>query len=156
MLDIDHFKQINDRFGHQQGDRALQRFCACVAAQLRADDLFVRSGGEEFLILLPGMSEPDLLALAERIRAAVAALPADPAALPSAWAPPWCGRGGDQSGAGPRRRVALSGQAGGAKPGRPLPGGNRRSGVKPGPATLLYMVASPAPIYQALRALFAA
>ncbi|HDC4324862.1 diguanylate cyclase [Aeromonas hydrophila] len=81
MLDIDHFKQINDRFGHQQGDRALQRFCACVAAQLRADDLFVRSGGEEFLILLPGMSEPDLLALAERIRAAVAALPADPAAF---------------------------------------------------------------------------
>lgn len=81
MLDIDHFKQINDRFGHQQGDRALQRFCACVAAQLRADDLFVRSGGEEFLILLPGMSEPDLLALAERIRAAVAALPAEPAAF---------------------------------------------------------------------------
>ena len=81
MLDIDHFKQINDRFGHQQGDRALQRFCACVAALLRADDLFVRSGGEEFLILLPGMSEPDLQALAERIRAAVAALPADPAAF---------------------------------------------------------------------------
>ena len=81
MLDIDHFKQINDRFGHQQGDRALQRFCDCVAAQLRADDLFVRSGGEEFLILLPGMSEPDLQALAERIRAAVAALPADPVAF---------------------------------------------------------------------------
>lgn len=81
MLDIDHFKQINDRFGHQQGDRALQRFCACVAALLRADDLFVRSGGEEFLILLPGMSESDLQALAERIRAAVAALPADPAAF---------------------------------------------------------------------------
>jgi len=63
MLDLDHFKQINDR----------------VAAQLRGEDLFVRSGGEEFLILLPQIDEGILLKVAERIRAAVAAMAPDPA-----------------------------------------------------------------------------
>lgn len=81
MLDIDHFKQINDRFGHQQGDLALQRFAACVDGRLRADDLFVRSGGEEFVILLPRIDEAGLLEIAEQIRAAVEALPADPVAI---------------------------------------------------------------------------
>lgn len=81
MLDIDHFKQINDRYGHQQGDRALQRFSGCIDALLRADDLFVRSGGEEFLILLPRVDEAGLLQMAEQIRAAVEALPADPVAI---------------------------------------------------------------------------
>ncbi|WP_429101282.1 diguanylate cyclase [Aeromonas rivipollensis] len=78
MLDIDHFKQINDRFGHQTGDRVLCRFCDCVATQLRGEDLFVRSGGEEFLILLPQIDEAILLKVAERIRAAVAAMTPDP------------------------------------------------------------------------------
>lgn len=77
MLDIDHFKQINDRYG----DRALQRFSSCIDALLRADDLFVRSGGEEFLILLPRIDEAGLLQMAEQIRAAVEALPADPVAI---------------------------------------------------------------------------
>ncbi|MFQ2043758.1 diguanylate cyclase [Aeromonas veronii] len=81
MLDIDHFKQINDRYGHQQGDRALQRFSGCIDALLRADDLFVRSGGEEFLILLPRIDEAGLQQMAEQIRAAVEALPADPVAI---------------------------------------------------------------------------
>ena len=81
MLDIDHFKQINDRYGHQQGDRALQRFSSCIDALLRADDLFVRSGGEEFLILLPRIDEAGLQQMAEQIRAAVEALPADPVAI---------------------------------------------------------------------------
>lgn len=81
MLDIDHFKQLNDRYGHQQGDRALQRFSSCIDALLRADDLFVRSGGEEFLILLPRIDEAGLLQIAEQIRAAVEALPADPVAI---------------------------------------------------------------------------
>ncbi|MCZ0753361.1 sensor domain-containing diguanylate cyclase [Aeromonas enteropelogenes] len=81
MLDIDHFKQVNDRFGHQEGDRTLQRFCECVATQLRSEDLFVRSGGEEFLILLPRLDELALSRIAERIRAAVAALAADPVTL---------------------------------------------------------------------------
>ncbi|MFB2865476.1 diguanylate cyclase [Aeromonas sp. MdU4] len=81
MLDIDHFKQINDRYGHQQGDLALQRFSGCIDALLRADDLFVRSGGEEFLILLPRQDEAALLQMGEQIRAAVAALPADPVGM---------------------------------------------------------------------------
>ncbi len=84
MLDIDHFKQINDHYGHQQGDRALQRFSSCIDALLRADDLFVRSGGEEFLILLPRIDEAGLQQMAEQIRAAVEALPADPVATPVA------------------------------------------------------------------------
>lgn len=81
MLDIDHFKQINDHYGHQQGDRALQRFSSCIDALLRANDLFVRSGGEEFLILLPRIDEAGLQQMAEQIRAAVEALPADPVAI---------------------------------------------------------------------------
>ncbi|WP_434664539.1 diguanylate cyclase [Aeromonas sp. NJAU223] len=81
MLDIDHFKQINDRFGHQVGDRVLRSFSACVAAQLRAEDMFVRSGGEEFLILLPQIGEQTLLKVAERIRTAVAAMAPDPAPI---------------------------------------------------------------------------
>ncbi len=81
MLDIDHFKQLNDRYGHQQGDLALQRFSSCIDALLRADDLFVRSGGEEFLILLPRIDEAGLQQMAEQIRAAVEALPADPVAI---------------------------------------------------------------------------
>jgi diguanylate cyclase (GGDEF)-like protein len=81
MLDIDHFKQINDRFGHQTGDRVLCSFSECVTAQLRAEDMFVRSGGEEFLILLPQIDEGILLKVAERIRAAVAAMAPDPAPI---------------------------------------------------------------------------
>lgn len=81
MLDIDHFKQINDRFGHQAGDRVLCSFSECVAAQLRAEDMFVRSGGEEFLILLPQIDEQILLKVAERIRVAVAAMAPDPAPI---------------------------------------------------------------------------
>ncbi|MFM4838044.1 diguanylate cyclase [Aeromonas veronii] len=81
MLDIDHFKQLNDRYGHQQGDRALLRFSSCIDALLRADDLFVRSGGEEFLILLPRIDEAGLQQMAEQIRAAVEALPTDPVAI---------------------------------------------------------------------------
>lgn len=81
MLDLDHFKQINDRFGHQTGDKVLCRVCECVSAQLRGEDLFVRSGGEEFLILLPRTDEAGLLQMAEQIRAAVEALPADPVAI---------------------------------------------------------------------------
>ena len=81
MLDLDHFKQINDRFGHQTGDKVLCRVCECVSAQLRGEDLFVRSGGEEFLILLPRIDEASLLQMAEQIRAAVEALPADPVAM---------------------------------------------------------------------------
>ncbi|MFZ3204142.1 MAG: sensor domain-containing diguanylate cyclase [Pseudomonas sp.] len=63
LLDVDDFKQINDRYGHQMGDQVLQRLASCGASVLRRGDLFGRIGGEEFAALLPGC-EP---ALAEQI-----------------------------------------------------------------------------------------
>jgi diguanylate cyclase (GGDEF)-like protein len=68
MLDIDHFKQVNDRFGHQVGDEVLVRFTTLVQKELRVNDLFARYGGEEFIILLPQTRETEAVALAERIR----------------------------------------------------------------------------------------
>lgn len=74
MLDIDHFKQVNDQHGHAMGDVVLQGFAATVARQLRQSDLVGRYGGEEFCVCLPGISPPDALRVAERLRAAVLAL----------------------------------------------------------------------------------
>jgi len=53
LLDLDHFKQINDRHGHEVGDRALREFCDLVREHIRAEDGFYRFGGEEFVLLLP-------------------------------------------------------------------------------------------------------
>ncbi|MBX3724324.1 MAG: diguanylate cyclase [Xanthomonadales bacterium] len=71
-LDIDHFKTINDRYGHAVGDRCLQRFARLCREQLRGVDVFARQGGEEFLALLPEITLPEALRVAERIRIAVA------------------------------------------------------------------------------------
>lgn len=70
-LDLDHFKSINDRFGHQVGDRALIAFVATVRGLLRQADQLGRFGGEEFVVLLPETPAEQALAIAERIRAAV-------------------------------------------------------------------------------------
>lgn len=75
MLDIDRFKDVNDRFGHDVGDLILTRVAAACAEQVRGSDLFARYGGEEFVILMPGQRMRAGRALAERIRASVAALP---------------------------------------------------------------------------------
>ncbi len=72
MLDIDHFKSINDRYGHEAGDRALQAVSELLSAQLRSYDGLGRWGGEEFLMLLPGTGLAEALAVAERIRANLA------------------------------------------------------------------------------------
>jgi diguanylate cyclase (GGDEF)-like protein len=72
ILDIDHFKSINDRFGHQAGDEVLCRFAAIVTNTLRITDLCGRIGGEEFAVLLPCTMDEALLA-AERVREAFAA-----------------------------------------------------------------------------------
>ncbi|HEX4732577.1 MAG TPA: GGDEF domain-containing protein [Solirubrobacterales bacterium] len=72
FLDIDHFKSVNDTFGHAAGDTTLREFGAVVAAELRAVDIFGRWGGEEFIALLPGVGDADAALVAERIRAAVA------------------------------------------------------------------------------------
>jgi diguanylate cyclase (GGDEF)-like protein len=71
LIDADHFKSINDRFGHDDGDRVLLELVASIRRMLRANDLVGRVGGEEFLVLSPSVKEGDLLALAERIRTAV-------------------------------------------------------------------------------------
>ncbi len=74
-IDLDHFKRINDCYGHATGDAVLQQFAAVVTLQLRAIDLFARIGGEEFVILLPGSDREHSLAAAERVREAVATAP---------------------------------------------------------------------------------
>jgi diguanylate cyclase (GGDEF)-like protein len=72
MLDLDYFKQINDRHGHAAGDRALRAAATEVQAQLRDGDLLGRVGGEEFLVLLPMTGGPAATRLAERLCAALA------------------------------------------------------------------------------------
>ena len=78
MVDIDHFKRLNDRYGHGAGDLCLKRLAALLLAELRkTNDLAVRYGGEEFLLLLPGLTMIDAIRLAERIRRSIesAAIP---------------------------------------------------------------------------------
>jgi diguanylate cyclase (GGDEF)-like protein len=64
MLDIDHFKQINDQHGHAQGDRVLQAFCQHIGQRLRRTDVFCRLGGEEFMVLCPGSNSDQAYHLA--------------------------------------------------------------------------------------------
>jgi diguanylate cyclase (GGDEF)-like protein len=67
LLDLDHFKQINDKYGHQEGDRALSETGAILIKCLRASDLAFRYGGEEFVLIMPGMDKARARALAARI-----------------------------------------------------------------------------------------
>ncbi len=70
LFDLDHFKAINDRFGHLAGDSALIGFCEVAQSKLRPDDVFGRLGGEEFAALLNNAGHETALVVAERIRAA--------------------------------------------------------------------------------------
>lgn len=72
MLDIDHFKAINDTHGHQMGDRVLVDFVKRITPLLRRPDLLGRFGGEEFVVLLPETSQEEAVAVAERLRDAIA------------------------------------------------------------------------------------
>jgi diguanylate cyclase (GGDEF)-like protein/PAS domain S-box-containing protein len=74
VIDIDHFKQVNDTHGHDAGDRALICLAAVLKTKIRASDLAARFGGEEFVMLLPGTGLDGALILAERIRVAAAAI----------------------------------------------------------------------------------
>ena len=76
MLDVDHFKRFNDRHGHQAGDDVLVAVARVLGDVARAEDRACRVGGEEFAVLLPGADEAAAAAVAERIRAGVAAAPA--------------------------------------------------------------------------------
>ncbi len=75
FIDIDHFKRINDGYGHPAGDAVLREVASLIRAQLRASDVVARYGGEEFAILLPDTGVIRALEVAERIRAAIAASP---------------------------------------------------------------------------------
>ena len=74
LVDIDHFKRVNDTYGHLVGDRVLRAVVDALRSQLRAYDLAGRFGGEEFIILLPQAREADARAVAERLRQYVASL----------------------------------------------------------------------------------
>jgi diguanylate cyclase (GGDEF)-like protein len=68
VLDIDHFKQVNDTFGHQTGDRILRQVTSVIQNNIRTADTCARYGGEEFIVLLPQASQPVANRIAERIR----------------------------------------------------------------------------------------
>jgi diguanylate cyclase (GGDEF)-like protein len=71
MVDLDHFKKVNDVYGHLAGDAVLKAVAATISGQIRGYDSVGRFGGEEFVVLLPGVSEREAVAAAERIRVAV-------------------------------------------------------------------------------------
>jgi diguanylate cyclase (GGDEF)-like protein len=81
LCDLDHFKSINDKYGHATGDFVLKQAVAACAAHLRATDLFGRFGGEEFGILLPGCSLADARQRCEQLRGAIAATAAHPSSM---------------------------------------------------------------------------
>jgi diguanylate cyclase (GGDEF)-like protein len=77
LFDMDHFKRINDTYGHLAGDRVLQAAARILGDHLRAGDLLARWGGEEFVALLPDTDHAGSLAMAERCRLALASTPID-------------------------------------------------------------------------------
>jgi two-component system cell cycle response regulator len=75
MLDLDRFKNVNDQHGHATGDRVLEEFADRVRAATRRHDVFIRRGGEEFVLIMPSTDAAEARAVAERIRIRVAARP---------------------------------------------------------------------------------
>jgi diguanylate cyclase (GGDEF)-like protein len=75
MADIDHFKHLNDEFGHRVGDVTLQRVASVIRSAVREQDRVYRYGGEEFVVIFVDGPAADAVALAERVRLAVAAAP---------------------------------------------------------------------------------
>ena len=75
MIDLDHFKQVNDRYGHQKGDDVLKQCAGTLVQNVRRIDFVARYGGEEFCVLLPDTSPEGARSAAERLREAVKALP---------------------------------------------------------------------------------
>ncbi|MGE3109064.1 MAG: diguanylate cyclase [Phycisphaerales bacterium] len=72
MIDADHFKRINDTYGHPAGDEVLQRIAHTILEQARSTDLVCRYGGEEFVVILANTSDAEAVVFAERVRATIA------------------------------------------------------------------------------------
>ena len=81
-LDLDHFKRVNDRYGHEIGDLVLQKLSDTICGQTREHDVFARTGGEEFVIVVTGPDAPNAQHLAERICQALATMRLDAPAPP--------------------------------------------------------------------------
>ena len=82
MIDIDHFKSINDRYGHAEGDVALRVVADQLRGQVRVFDSVARFGGEEFVVAMPGTRPDEAQAAAERLRQAIEAQPVGAHAIP--------------------------------------------------------------------------
>ncbi len=78
MIDLDHFKRVNDTHGHEIGDRVLVHVSRTLANHLRSEDVFARWGGEEFVVLMPNCAPNQAREAAQRLRAALALHPSDP------------------------------------------------------------------------------
>jgi diguanylate cyclase (GGDEF)-like protein len=72
FMDLDHFKRINDQYGHDAGDEVLRRFAAVIRGEVRSSDKLVRWGGEEFLLLCPETGVPHAVSMLDKLRAALA------------------------------------------------------------------------------------
>ncbi|MCW8895602.1 MAG: diguanylate cyclase [Sulfurimonas sp.] len=68
IFDVDHFKKVNDKYGHNVGDEVLKEYTKLVASMLRTNDIFCRIGGEEFIIILPHATKDDAKSIAEKLR----------------------------------------------------------------------------------------
>ena len=79
IIDIDHFKDVNDRYGHLAGDAALRETAQRIDAEVRGSDAAARYGGDEFVVLIPGVDRSQAAVLAERIRQSVSAAPIEAA-----------------------------------------------------------------------------
>ncbi len=84
MLDIDHFKRVNDQYGHGVGDVVLQQLCKRISQRLRRTDVFCRLGGEEFMVLCPNTDAAQAYGLALELWASLRSLPMEPAGVVTA------------------------------------------------------------------------
>lgn len=83
MIDLDHFKRVNDRYGHPEGDRLLKAVAKAISSVARHGETAARVGGEEFALLLPGADGAQAVAASERVRRAVAGVRLKPKAGPT-------------------------------------------------------------------------